>query len=267
MSTGTKTSRRRLMALAGTAAVAGTAALACGGLTILGGDQPEIEFVEPSCGSKDDAQGKVLVAYASQYGSTGGGVDAIAQALCKSGIAADIKLVTNVDDLSGYSAVIIGSPVQDDAWVDDAIGFVETNRGALSAVPVAYFLTCMTLGLDPQPGGRERMARVLEQVREQVSEVAPVDEGLFAGTIPVGYLSPILGGAFKVLGYQESDSQGIDFRDWDAIGAWAERVGSKLAAVSKRREAKLQVDPRVHSAERLRFGFWSPRPRNARRSR
>ena len=70
---------------------------------------------------------------------------------------------------------------------------------------------------------------MLAQVREQIPEVVPVDEGLFAGTIPVGYLSPILGGAYKVLGYQESDFQGIDFRDWDAIRVWAEGLGSKLA--------------------------------------
>jgi menaquinone-dependent protoporphyrinogen oxidase len=230
MSTGTKINRRRFMALAGTAAVAGAAALACGGLAILGGDRPEIEFIEPSCGSNDDTQGKVLVAYASQYGSTGGVADAIAQALCAGGMAADVKLVNNVDDLSGYRAVVVGSPVQDDAWMDDAIDFVQANRDALSKVPVAYFLTCMTLGLDPQPEGRERMARVLQQVQEQVPGVAPVDEGLFAGTIPVGYLSPILGGAYKVLGYHEDDFQGLDFRDWDAIRAWAEGLGSKLAA-------------------------------------
>jgi menaquinone-dependent protoporphyrinogen oxidase len=224
-----KISRRRFMALAGTAAVAGTAALACGGLAVLGGDQPEIEFVEPSCGSKDDAQGKVLVAYASQYGSTGGVADAIAQALCEGGMATDVKLVTHVDDLSEYRAVVVGSPVQDDAWMDDAIGFVETNRDALSQVPVAYFLTCMTLGLDPQPGGRERMARVLEHVQEQIPEVTPVDEGLFAGTIPVGYLSPVLGGMYQVLGYQEGDFQGIDFRDWDAVRTWAQGLYLTLA--------------------------------------
>lgn len=230
MSTRTKISRRRFMALAGTATVAGAAALACGGLAVLGGELPEIELIEPSCGSNDDTQDKVLVTYASQYGSTGGVADAIAQALCAGGMAADVKLVTNVDDLSGYRAVVVGSPVQDDAWMDDAIGFVEANRDALREVPVAYFLTCMTLGLDPQPGGRERMARVLQQVREQVPEVAPVDEGLFAGTIPVGYLSPVLGGVYKVLGYQEGEFQGIDFRDWEAIWAWAEGLGSKLAA-------------------------------------
>ena len=218
MSTGTKISRRQFLVLAG--AAVGTAALACGGLAVLGSQQSEAEFVEPSCGAERDAQSKVLIAYASQYGSTGGVAAAIAQPLCEAGMAVDVKLVTNVDDLSGYRAVIVGSPVHNDAWMPEAIGFVEANREQLSQLPVAYFLTCMTLGLDPQPEGRERMARVLARVQEQVPEVAPIGEGLFAGTIPVGHVSSIARGVYRVLGRQEGDFQGIDFRDWDAIHAW-----------------------------------------------
>ena len=166
MSEGTRISRRRFLVLAGTAA----AAVACGGLAALGRQQPGVEFVELSCGTERDAQGKTLIAYASQYGSTGGVADAIARVLCEAGMAVDVKLVTNVEDLSGYRAVIVGSPVQTDAWRPEAISFVETNRELLSELPVAYFLTCMTLGMDPQPGGRERMARVLELVQERVPE-------------------------------------------------------------------------------------------------
>lgn len=228
MNQGTKISRRRFLVLAG-AAAAGTAALACGGLAALGSQQPEVEFTESSCGTESDAQGKILIAYASQYGSTGGVATAIAQVLCKAGMATDVKPVTNVDDLSGYRAVIVGSPVQNDAWRPEAISFVETNRDLLSGLPVAYFLTCMTLGLDPQPGGRERMAKVLEHVREQTPKVVPVDEGLFAGTIPLGYLSPVIGGMYQVLGHQEGEFQGIDFRDWDVIQAWAEGLCPTLA--------------------------------------
>lgn len=228
MSAGTKISRRQFLVLAGTAA--GAAALACGGLAALGGQQPEVAFVEPSCGTERDVQGRVLIAYASQYGSTGGVAAAIAQPLCEAGVAVDVKLVTNVDDLSGYRAVIVGSPVHDDAWMPEAITFVEANRERLSRLPVAYFLTCMTLGLDPQPEGRERMAQVLARVQEQVPEVAPIGEGLFAGTVPLGHISSIARGVYRVLGQQEGDFQGIDFRDWDGIRGWAEELCTLLGA-------------------------------------
>jgi menaquinone-dependent protoporphyrinogen oxidase len=200
------------------------ATLACSGLAVLGRQQPEVEFAESSCGTQGAARRKVLIAYASQYGSTGGVASAIARALCRAGAAVDVKLVTNVADLSGYQAVIVGSPVQNDAWRPEAISFVKTNREVLSRLPVAYFLTCMTLGLDPQPGGRERMAAVLSHVQEQIPEVTPVDTGLFAGTIPLGHLSSVIRGVYQVVGQEEGDFPGIDFRDWGAIRAWAESV-------------------------------------------
>lgn len=223
MSMKTKISRRRFLVLAGTAAAAGTAALACGGLTALGKQQPEIEFVETSCGTESGVRGKVLVAYDSQYGSTGGVANAMAQVFCEAGMAVDVKRVTNVDDLSEYRAVVVGAPVHNDAWKPEAISFVEKNRDQLSRIPVAYFLTCMRLGVEPQPESKKRMARVLELVREQVPEVVPVDEGLFAGTVPLGYLSPAIRGVYYVLGQQDG-FQGIDFRDWDAIRGWAEEL-------------------------------------------
>jgi len=230
MSQGTRISRRRFLTLAATAA--GVTTLACSGLAILGGQRPEIEFVESSCGIESGARRKVLIAYASQYGSTGGVADAIAQVLGKARVAVDVKLVTNVADLSSYQAVIVGSPVQNDAWRPEAVSFVKTNRGALSKLPVAYFLTCMTLGLDPQPGGRERMAAVLKHVQEQIPEVMPVDTGLFAGTIPLGHFSSIIRGVYQVVGQEEGNFPGIDFRDWDAIQAWAETVYPALMVSS-----------------------------------
>lgn len=226
MNQGTKISRRRFLTLAAT--TAGVATLACSGLAVLGRQQPEVEFVESSCGIEHGALRKILIAYASQYGSTGGVTNAMAQVFCKAGAAVDVKLVTNVADLSSYQAVIVGSPVQNDAWRPEAVSFVKANREALSKLPVAYFLTCMTLGLDPQPGGRERMAAVLKRVQEQIPEVMPVDTGLFAGTIPLGHISSMIRSVYQVLGQREGDFPGIDFRDWDAIQAWAEKVSPTL---------------------------------------
>lgn len=229
MNQGTKISRRHFLTL--TATATGMAALACSGLAVLGRQRPAVAFVESSCGVESGARRKVLIAYASQYGSTGGVANAMAQVFCKAGAAVDVKLVTNVADLSGYQAVVVGSPVQNDAWRPEAVSFVKTNQEALSKLSVAYFLTCMTLGLDPQPGGRERMTGVLKHVQEQIPEVTPVDTGLFAGTIPLGHLSSIIRGAYQVLGQREGDFPGIDFRDWGAIQAWAETVYPALMHV------------------------------------
>jgi len=68
------------------------------------------------------------------------------------------------------------------------------------------------------------MVEALEHVQKQIPEVAPMDKGLFAGTIPLGYLSPVIRGVYQILGQQEGDFPGIDFRDWSAIQAWAKQL-------------------------------------------
>ena len=73
-------------------------------------------FPEPSCGSKTGHGKKVLVAYASFCGSTGGVAEAIGQTLCRHGAQADVRLVNNITDIAGYQAVIVGSAVRSNSW-------------------------------------------------------------------------------------------------------------------------------------------------------
>jgi menaquinone-dependent protoporphyrinogen oxidase len=205
---------------------AGVSVLACSGAGILAAQQPSVGFSESRCGSVTNERRRVLVTYASRYGSTGGVAAAIAQTLCEAGMAVDVRLVTNVDDLSSYRAVIVGSPVHSDEWMPEAITFVNTNRNLLSELPVAYFLTCITLGLDPRPEGRQKMAEVLERVQEQIPEVLPMDKGLFAGAVDLGNMSYLIGRLHRI--YGGVGMAGVDFRDWDAIRVWAETVGATL---------------------------------------
>jgi menaquinone-dependent protoporphyrinogen oxidase len=204
---------------------AGLGVAACGGVGFLAAQQPVITFNEFSCGEAANNQKKVLVTYASQFGSTGEVAAAMAQTLCESGLAATVKLVTNVNDLSPYRAVIVGAPVHADEWMSDALNFVQTNRTLLSKRPVAYFLTCMTLGSTEQPGPRQKIAGVLEKVQADIPEVIPVDKGLFAGALDYSRMSYFLRGMYQ--GFAEDDTAG-DFRDWEAIRAWTKLVGPKL---------------------------------------
>jgi menaquinone-dependent protoporphyrinogen oxidase len=204
---------------------AGVSILTCGGAGVLALRQPAIEFNELSCDQAASDQGKVLVTYASQFGSTGGVAAAIAQALCESGVAAEVKFVSNVTDLSAYRAVIVGAPVHADEWMPEAVTFVETNRNLLSRLPVAYFLTCMTLGLTNQPEARQKMAGVLEKVQKQIPGVTPVDKGLFAGALDYSKMSYFMRVMYQT--FAEDDTEG-DFRDWNAIRAWTDAVRPKL---------------------------------------
>ena len=66
----TKITRRRFLMVAGGAI--GASALCCGGLATLGPRQMAVEFAESSCRQEKEMDKRILVAYASKCGSTGG---------------------------------------------------------------------------------------------------------------------------------------------------------------------------------------------------
>jgi menaquinone-dependent protoporphyrinogen oxidase len=222
MSQQKRISRRRFLIGAG---AAGLGLAACSGAGILAVQEPHIEFSELSCGQRASDQGKVLVTYASQFGSTGEVAAAIAQTLCERGLAADVRLVAYVNDLSPYRAVIVGAPVHSNEWLPEAVNFVRTNRNSLSKLPVAYFLTCMTLGLTDRPEEKQKIAGVLEKVQGNIPEVIPVGKGLFAGALDYSKMSFMYRMIYQVVAPDHTTG---DFRDWAAIRAWAEIVGPKL---------------------------------------
>ncbi len=213
MSEQAKISRRRFLQLAG--GVIGVGALTCGGVGLWATHKPKIDFPESDCGTGE----KVLVAYASRAGSTGEVGEAIAERVCAAGYAAELRLVQDVTDVAAYRAVVLGSAIRMGAWVPEAVTFVETHQAALRQMPVAYFLTCMTLEKDTEENRRE-VAAYLDPVR---AIVEPVSEGLFAGVLDYKKLPPLYQMIMKSMESPEGD-----FRDWEAIRAWADEVAAGL---------------------------------------
>ncbi|WP_169447883.1 flavodoxin domain-containing protein [Meiothermus rufus] len=93
---------------------------------------------------------RILLAYASRHGSTQEVAQAIAAVLVRRGMEVEIRPVEGVQDLEGYQAVLLGSPVQDQAWLPEARRFVQTHHQALRRLPLVYFALSGVLG-DPTP--------------------------------------------------------------------------------------------------------------------
>ncbi|MCK5352931.1 hypothetical protein KAJ77_10120, partial [bacterium] len=85
----------------------------------------DVQFPESSCGSKNKGGHKILIAYASEFGTTGEVAVAIGDVLCQEGNTVETKWVKNVKDLNNYDAVIIGSPIQKGKWISEAKEFVK----------------------------------------------------------------------------------------------------------------------------------------------
>ncbi len=109
------------------------------------GPSGETQFPEDRCGADKNMEKRVLVTYASKYGSTGGVADAIGKELCGKGLAADVALIRNAGDLGLYQGVVVGSAIYMGKWMPEATDFVKKNRDIQRRIPVAYFLVCITL--------------------------------------------------------------------------------------------------------------------------
>jgi menaquinone-dependent protoporphyrinogen oxidase len=160
---------------------------------------------------------KILVAYASRAGSTGGVAEAIGKTLAESGAQVEVRLMKDVQDLAPYRAVVAGSAIHGGQWLPEAMQFMQTHQAILAQKPFAAFLVCMTLTIS-NGKYREHVADFLQPVRALVK---PVSEGLFAGALDISKV-PSFRDRLK---FRLSVAFGVwsegDHRDWNAIRAWA----------------------------------------------
>jgi menaquinone-dependent protoporphyrinogen oxidase len=203
------------------------AAMSLGGASSPGaGHAADAGFPEEKCGG--EMEKKVLVAYTGKYGSTGGVALAIGKELCGKEMAVDVVPIRNVVNLGSYQGVVIGSAIYMGKWMPEAANFVKKNREILRRMPVAYFLVCITLR-EPTEKNRAEVLAYMDPILKDAPEIKPVGIGTFAGALDYRNLSWLMKTIMKSKGAPEGD-----FRDWNAIRAWArEPVHAKLVGMSR----------------------------------
>ncbi len=197
-------------------------------LTGVSAARADEKFIESTCRKDQKAAPKVLIAYATRCGSTGTIAQAVGEVLCATGASVDVRLVEHVHDLSPYQAVIVGSAIRRSQWLSEAADFVEKHQDALSRVPTAYFVVCLTMKQDT-PENRAKAMAFLDPVREAAPKVTPMAVGLFPGAVNFDKLSFMAGTMLKVKGISEGD-----YRDFPAVKAWSSQTGPKLLAARRR---------------------------------
>ena len=210
--------RRRFLKVGGTAA----GALMAGGAGVWAAS-PRVEMPEVSYPGSEDAHRRVLVAYASKAGSTAEVAAFIARKLADTGLAVDLRRVRSVRSLDAYRVVVAGSAIRAGHWLDEASAFVKAHREALAARRTAFFTLCMTLQQE-NPANREKVAGYLKPVR---AVVEPDWIEFFAGKMEYRRLA--LGPRLIVKAMKVPEG---DFRDWNAIGSWADHLARETLATA-----------------------------------
>ena len=165
---------------------------------------------------------KILVAYATYYGTTREVAEAVAKTINAHGYTVDVISACEVHDVSHYGAVIIGSPIRGGKIHNDVLHFLEDHEAELSQVPVAYFVCCMTMH-DDSPDSRYMAEGYLAEVFNKISKVKPISIGYFGGVLELKRLDWLARLVVKALHAPEGD-----YRNWDAIIHWSAEVAETL---------------------------------------
>jgi menaquinone-dependent protoporphyrinogen oxidase len=158
---------------------------------------------------------KVLVGFASKYGSTDGIAEQIAGVLSAAGHEVDLRDLASAT-AAGHDAFVLGSAVYAGNWLKSARRFVAANAGALGARPVWLF-SSGPVGDPPKPDGEPTSVATIRDA------VHAREHRIFAGKIErqrLNIVEKALTAALKV-----PDG---DFRGWDAVRAWAEQIDVEL---------------------------------------
>lgn len=165
---------------------------------------------------------KILVAYASKYGATREIAQKIGEVLRRSGQVVEVCPVDEVRDLNPYSTVVLGSAIYIGAWHKEAVAFLKANQDILAGLPVWLFSSGPTGQGDPlELVEGKLLPAALQPV---VDRIQPREVTLFHGNIDLEKVNPIEKWAVKSLVKKPFG----DFRDWDTIAAWSEKIAVSL---------------------------------------
>ena len=159
----------------------------------------------------------VLVAYASKHGSTRGIAQRIAEQLRQLGIQAEARPLDEVWDPGSYEALVIGSAIYYGSWMKEATEWVHRNQAVLARRPVWLF-SVGPLGTEVKDAEQQP-----KEMAEFQQAIGPREQRVFFGALDHQRLSFAERMVVKAVRAPEGD-----FRDWEAIDAWAANIARNL---------------------------------------
>ena len=195
--------------------------------------------------------GKILITYDSGYGATAAAAEIIAETLAEQGLIVDLRPV-GPEDVSGYDALLLGSPIRLGRCTPQIKRFIKRNLTALTCLRVAFFFTCMSvtsdkseqefpLYVDPsfsdpnKPHPRIRwmennhtVSYYLKYFQKLAPGVAPIGIAFFKGRLNTKKLAPVHRLIMRVAMFSLPEIENGDFLSPVGIGSWAQSLFSRM---------------------------------------
>lgn len=185
---------------------------------------------------------RALVVYGSRHGATEGIALRVGQVLRSEGIEVRIVDAATKPRADGYGAYIVGSAVYMGSWLKEATEFLSRNQPILADRPVWLFSSGPlplpavdskehaddpfdgALGPESGPGSRGR-----RKIVELSAAIHPRGHRVFLGAFdPSDPPRSIPERLVRLMPATRSILPTGDFREWDAIEAWAREIAREL---------------------------------------
>ena len=185
---------------------------------------------------------RVQVIYASRHGGTAGIAERIAEVLRSGGNDVAVGDAADRPDPNGFDAYVIGSGVQIGSWHKEGTEFLERNKTTLATKPVWLFSSGplpgssmmketedrLELALGPHEGpgsgGRKRIEALSAAIHSREHRVF---YGAFDPKAPPKSMQERL---VRMMPAAKRVLPTGDFREWNAIEAWAREIAVQLVA-------------------------------------
>lgn len=168
---------------------------------------------------------KILVAVASRHGATADIGMRVAGILRAGGHAVTELDITDRKvrdaEVEGFDVAIVGSAIYEGHWIRGARKFVLDHAMVLQRCTV-YLFSSGPLGGDGVHVGIDT-----QKIDELIHAVDAVEHRMFSGRLDRGDLTRMERWIVDVV-----RAKAGDFRDWDAVDAWANGIAAAIAPAS-----------------------------------
>jgi len=161
------------------------------------------------------------VAYGTKNGATAEIAERIGQVLREAGLPTDVLPAGRVRDLTPYGAVVLGSAVYMFHWRKEAAKLLKALEASQAGRAVWLFSSGPTSETDTDAFLEGmKLPKALQPVADRIQ---PRDVAVFRGVLDLEKLNP-----FERWVMNKMKAPAGDYRDWDAIEAWAGTIAQAL---------------------------------------